>query len=780
MTATTDPTTNPTTDPTTAPTTTLATPQSVQAPQFSGNRPTRRMSRREVLGWAALGGFAALLAPAALATSPVYARQYNGRVFPGVGVAGVSLDGLTREEATARLNNEALRYAAQPLQFVAPQGGHSWSVAPKEFGLRFDYATAVEQALAVHRGNSRWDRFIGGFEALLPGNRAASLTLPAALDDTLLTERLRAWADTATTPPTDASFTTANGQLAIAPDKAGLGIAPDATRDAILDRASRLAPGPVTLAMVPVPATVTAARLGELLPQAQAIVAQPLALEHDGQRWDLGTELLRAALGYRRDGDRLTLTVDTDFFRPTLRAMAGQVAAPPHDARIVQGGDGRFSIDPDRAGAVLDEPGTLAGIERALLAIAPGQGAAPAVALLMKPQAPAVTAADLDSTFKRLDAMLNTPVVVAYEEYNFTLQRGDILPLLVVTDAPNSPEKVQITVDQARAEVLVRDLADGINKEPRDAQFRWLDGAVKATVPSEDGRNVEITPTAQALATAILGATGTLTPVVTAVKPKVDNSAAAGIVIGDRLSYGDTDYSYSIASRKHNVELSLERLNGALVPPDGLFSFNETVGAQTIENGYQAAYGIAMVGTGQPQTVSSVGGGICQVATTLFQPIYHIGVPVEERNWHLYWIPNYGLPPSGLKGLDATVDDQSKVDFKFRNTTGNWLAIEAVPKNGRVYIAVHGQDPGWQIQIDDPVITNPRPADTTPVTEKTHDLPPGQTLLVEHAEDGFDAANHIVVRDSAGNVLRDVTFRSSYLPSRNVTQVGVPASEPVP
>jgi hypothetical protein len=45
--------------------------------------------------------------------------------------------------------------------------------------------------------------------------------------------------------------------------------------------------------------------------------------------------------------------------------------------------------------------------------------------------------------------------------------------------------------------------------------------------------------------------------------------------------------------------------------------------------------------------------------------------------------------------------------------------------------------------------------------------------------DGFDAANHIIVRDGAGNVLRDVTFRSTYVPARNVTQVGVPKDQPL-
>ena len=763
-----------TTESNTETTTVLEQPSQTAAPS-----PETRITRRDLLRWGGIGGFAALMVNAVVAAAPVYARRYTDRVYPGVAVAGVSLAGLTRAEATARLTAEGQRYAAQPLQFTGAQAGQAWSLSPGEVGLRYDYTTVVERALATHRGESRWDRFTGAFAALLPASRAVNLTLPAAIDENLLLQRLRDWADTATTPPTNASFATADGQLTITPDQTGRGISYDPTHQALIERASRLAPGPIALAMEPVTAPVTAARLGELLPQAQAITAQPLALEHQGRRWALDTAQLRAALGYQEEGGQLALTIDTSSFRPTLQATAREVAAPPTNAKIVRNTEGRFSIEPEKAGAVLDETTTLAGIERALLGgIA---GTTPAVALVMKPEPPAVTAADLEPSFRRLDAILNTPLVITLQEYNLTLHRGDILPLLTLEETPNGAEKLRIGVDQTLALALARDLAEGIDKPARDAQFRWLNGAVQATTPSEDGRTVEIEPTAGALATAILGATGTLTPVVTAIKPKVDGAAQGGVVIRERLTSGNTDYSFSIASRKHNVELSMERLNGALVAPDGIFSFNQAVGAQTVENGYQAAYGIAMVGGagGQAKTVSSVAGGICQVSTTLFQAVYHAGLPVEERNWHLFWINGYGQPPSGLKGLDATVDDQSALDFKFRNTTGNWLAVEAAAEGGRVKIALHGTNPGWQVQIDPPVITNERKADPTMVTEKTHDLPPGQRRQVESAVDGFDAANHTVVRDGAGNILRDVTFRSSYLPSRNVTQVGVPKNEPL-
>src|SRR5205823_379362 len=302
---------------------------------------------------------------------------------------------------------------------------------------------------------------------------------------------------------------------------------------------------------------------------------------------------------------------------------------------------------------------------------------------------------------------------------------------LLFTKQPGKPEKVAITLDPDGVRALTQVIARDLNQGVRNAQFKWVDGTVKDVVTSQDGREVQFAATDAALSKAILGATGAATPAVTVTPPTIASSDKAKMVITDRLGFSKTDYSFSIPNRRHNVELAMERLDGALIPPGATFSFNETIGAQTVANGYQEAYGIALVAgpggkPGQPKTVTSVGGGICQVATTLFQAVFRSGVPIEERNWHLYWIPSYGAPPAGLQGLDATVDDQSGLDFKFTNTTGNWMAIEAVADGSYARIAVYGKDPGWDVVIDPPVITNERKADPKPVLEKTHDLPPGQ------------------------------------------------------
>ena len=155
-----------------------------------------------------------------------------------------------------------------------------------------------------------------------------------------------------------------------------------------------------------------------------------------------------------------------------------------------------------------------------------------------------------------------------------------------------------------------------------------------------------------------------------------------------------------------------------------------------------------------------------------------IGMPIGTRNWHLYWIPNYGNGPGGLTGLDATVEPDYGLDFTFYNPTDSWLAVRAVADGEWLTVELWGTSQGWQVQADDPVISNVVKADPTMVYQQSDQLGPGEQIFVEHAEDGFSAAIHRVVKDKDGNVIDDTTFNSYYQPSRNVTLGGPSVSIP--
>ncbi len=738
-----------------------------QAPTLSP-----RMTRRTFLRSLGFGGIVAGLAGGLFALPLAYSGRLHGRILHGVAIGGVTVGGLTPQEAAARLTTAFAAYRDRAVRVLLPEAGREWQVAPAALDLQADIDASAARALAVGRDGQPLALLTAPLGMLVHGQH---LALSVTLDRTRLETLLHDWAMGVTAPPTDARFApAAAGGMTVVPERAGKGFDPTATRLMFEAHAAKLSTGALTLQLVQIPPTVTAAQLSQYADRATA-AAQPFTLRADEQHWTITPDVLLAALGYSGPADNVHLTLSADALRPSLAPAA--LARPAVDAVIAPDAGGHYAITPERAGQGLDETATIAAMEGALQE---GRHEAP---VALRAQAPVVTAATLGPLYTQLDRVLNTPLRVTFADYVRVLTRDNIAPLVAITP-DGAGGTVVLDLDPAGLGGLAATLAADLDRDPRDAVFAWRDGAVREAVTAQDGRRLQIEPTVAALKAAILGAAGVVNPVVLVTPPTVPAAAAAAIVVTDRLGGGHSDYSWSVPNRKFNVELSIERLDGALIPPGALFSFNESVGEQTIENGYKEGYGIALVGGsmgngGEVKTVTSIGGGICQVSTILFQVVYRAGLPLEERNWHLYWIPSYSAAPSSLQGLDATVDSASGLDFRFRNTTGGWLAIEAVADGAELRIALYGVDPGWDVAVADPAITNQQAADPIPTIEKTHDLAPGAQVAVEHAVDGFDAANHVRVTDRTGKVIREATFTSNYYPSRNVTQVGVPASEPL-
>src|SRR5207302_2243973 len=98
-----------------------------------------------------------------------------------------------------------------------------------------------------------------------------------------------------------------------------------------------------------------------------------------------------------------------------------------------------------------------------------------------------------------------------------------------------------------------------------------------------------------------------------------DNPQALGIT--DLVDRGSTSFVGSIPEKKHNIQLAAQRLNGVVVAPGATFSFNQEIGPTTVDAGFEWGFGITS-GNNGPKTVPAVAGGICQVATTLFQPVF--------------------------------------------------------------------------------------------------------------------------------------------------------------
>jgi vancomycin resistance protein YoaR len=247
---------------------------------------------------------------------------------------------------------------------------------------------------------------------------------------------------------------------------------------------------------------------------------------------------------------------------------------------------------------------------------------------------------------------------------------------------------------------------------------------------------------------------------------------AGEIVIREMLAFGETYYPGASAARRHNVELTTERANGVLVPPGGEYSFLDAVGEISLDTGYELGFGIVGATDGGVTTVPSVGGGACQVATTMFHATFWAGMPIVERNWHSYWIASYGREPSGLTGLDATIATEGALDLRFTNTTDDWIAIVATADGHANRFEIWGTDPGWEVETDGPHISNRVSASSEMLFEETDQLPAGTRIQVETAQDGFDAVIERRVYDREGELIDELKVASKYQPASNRTLIG--------
>ncbi|MDX1683525.1 MAG: VanW family protein, partial [Phycisphaeraceae bacterium] len=207
---------------------------------------------------------------------------------------------------------------------------------------------------------------------------------------------------------------------------------------------------------------------------------------------------------------------------------------------------------------------------------------------------------------------------------------------------------------------------------------------------------------------------------------------------------------------------------GLVIAPGEEFSFNRYLGDVTEAGGYEE--GLIIVGG---QTITGIGGGVCQVSTTVFQTVFYAGFPVTERWQHGYMLGYYndGEGP----GMDATVYDPL-VDFRFVNNTPHHLLIENYYNEAdeSLTFKFYSTDMGRRVEKTGPVFENivPAPSREEDVWQYDPDLPPGTVRQIDWATEGATVTVGRTVYDQNGNVIIDEEFVSQYVPWPNGYQYG--------
>jgi len=324
----------------------------------------------------------------------------------------------------------------------------------------------------------------------------------------------------------------------------------------------------------------------------------------------------------------------------------------------------------------------------------------------------------------------------------------------------------KITIDNKKLEKFLSDsVSPFINDPPENSRFEMRDGNLVETSPGKSGEIVDIDKTINQIEKIIpsdLNASTSNTIDITIETIKVDPQVTQETInqykIKDFIGSAQTNFKGGSLDRQHNIEVGVSKLTGILIAPGEEFSTVWNIGDVTEEAGFVKEYVID-----GNQTVKELGGGLCQLATTLFRMALNAGLPITERVNHAYVISYYG------PGLDATIYGPHP-DFRFVNDTGNYLLLQGTAKNNEVTFELYGTADGRKAEVSKPILSNEKPVPPTRYIITT-DIPAGTTKCQTATHKGITADTTYTVYYPDGSVKQNI-FHSVYNPWPEVCLIG--------
>lgn len=458
-----------------------------------------------------------------------------------------------------------------------------------------------------------------------------------------------------------------------------------------------------------------------------------------------------------------------------LHSIAAEIETPAVEASLAVNGT-KVVVTPGAFGRTVDVAATIDTIVGPIRAL---RGAD--VPLVIEEFRPAVLDASAQAAIAEtiLGQPLNLVIENAYPDdpgpWTFTQQQlAQMLIIHRVEEA--SGARYEVALDSAKLRSFLETLAPLVESKPQNARFIFNDETRELQlIPGQearDGRALDVAATIQNINAQAVAGRHTIPLVFTVTPPQVGNDATAaqlGItgLVSSHVSY----FAGSSPERINNIKVGASAFHGALIPPGGTFSFNEILGDISLDTGFSEA--LIIYGG---RTIKGVGGGICQVSTTVFRTAFYGGYPIVERYSHAYRVGYYEQGGYG-PGLDATVFSPV-VDFKFLNDRQSWLLIEAYvyPRNNALEFKFYSADDGRKVKVSPADIKNVVPAPPDKY-EEDPELPPGEIKQVDYKADGADT---VVIRtvERDGKVLWEDAIRTHYLPWQAVFRYGPGAALP--
>ena len=453
-----------------------------------------------------------------------------------------------------------------------------------------------------------------------------------------------------------------------------------------------------------------------------------------------------------------------------LESLALQINQPIIEAALsIEGFDVQFI--PGQVGRSLDVWATTAFLSAQFLSLESGL-----VPLVIHTSTPAILDASAQAeTARRILSQPLTLISSVNGETILEFDRAGLADMLEIQRvSTNGLTEYLVNLNKNQLLAALAGVAPQFNRAPKNARFLFNDETrmLDLIEPATIGQTLDLEASIEKINQQVAVGNHRIELVFNIIEPMITDSATTEELGISELIQSQTTYFYgSSSARIKNIEIAAAQFHGLFVPPGAVFSMVDNIGDISLDSGY--AESLIIYGD---RTIKGVGGGVCQVSTTLFRAVFFAGFPVVERYSHAYRVYYYELNRSGSQdasfaGLDATLYTPL-VDFKFKNDTPYWLLMETyVDASARsitwkFYSTSDGRQVDWQSSGLMNTVAPP-----TPIFEENNDLAKGEVKQVDWAVQGADVRiTRNVTLD--GKLLFNDEFTTHYEPWAMVCQYG--------
>jgi vancomycin resistance protein YoaR len=512
------------------------------------------------------------------------------------------------------------------------------------------------------------------------------------------------------------------------------GMSESEARAAVLRASARRVRRPIRLLAPDGSATTHGTEIGAVPLVDEAVEA---ANEHGTVRRVL------ARLGLR-SGSKIALTYRIAPVRAARLAnrLDRRFGAPWRDADVVVGDDAV------RIGEAV--PGS--GVDRTALRRALRR-LPEAVRLSIVPIPPVVSTGEAAAAAARVERLLAAPRRVRYEDREATLTPRRLRALVRTERADGA---LALTLDLPGLHASLRPRLGAFETPPRDATF-WVGSDRAHVVPSVRGHTLDLERISRSLVTNLDSTTHLARLVRT--EPEFTTEEAESLDIRERISEFTTYYP-CCAPRVTNIQRAAELLDGTILLPGASFSLNKALGKRTIEKGFVSAPQIF-----NARLEEAVGGGISQVATTLYNAAFFAGVELVAHQAHQFYISRYPM------GREATVS-WGGPELIFRNDWPAAILLKVRASSSSITVRFYSRKLGRRVETT----TGEPYAYVAPRTIRTRNssLPPGTVNTIQSAgESGFSVQYTRKVFKGA-DLVKDERYTVRYVPQNEIVEIGPP------